>query len=251
MNITTNLLYHDTINFLKKKWLTTLIIVLIASSITVFLDNIFLSNSSILMIIYKSTINPNYSFFDLLQTLTLNQKKQLLFFTTEKLFSSLISNTFLIGILTIFIKSNSFSKHNFYLELKNINLLLFVNLFLLILVNTIIVQLGFMLLIAPGILFFSFFSLSPIILIINNKNIIQSMVSSVKITLQNLQIIFPAIIFWLFSKLIVLILFLHIKTIPIFIVFLLLNITINLISSVLIIYLFRFYMLSSLLQNSN
>ncbi|QCI23284.1 hypothetical protein D9V73_01305 [Buchnera aphidicola (Melaphis rhois)] len=251
MYITTHLLCRDTIKFLKVKWLTIFVIALFSSSITIMIDNIFVSNSNILTFFYESKMNQYYSLFDFVKALTPYQQKRLLLFSIMKLFSSLIGSTVLIGILTIFIKTIAFKKNSFLLELKKNNVFLFLNLFLLIFIITIIIQLGLMLLIIPGMMFCILLSLSPIILMTNNTTIIQSIISSTQITLYNFKIITPAIILWLLSKLVILILLSNIKIISGCILSLLLNTMTNIISSILIIYLFRFYMLSTSLSHSN
>ncbi|XBC38418.1 MAG: YciC family protein [Buchnera aphidicola (Floraphis choui)] len=244
MHITTNSLYCDTISFFKKKWLIILIITFFSSSITSILDNIFALHLNILTIFYEFKTNHYHSLFDFIQTLTPDQQRQLLLFSIIKLCSSLIGNTFLISILTIFIQFTSLKKENFFLELKRTNPYLFMSVFLLILINTIVIQLGLVLLIVPGIIFFILLSLSPIILIINNTTITKSIIDSIQITLNNFKVVSPAIIIWIFLKLIILMLLSDINIISESISFFLLSIIINLISSILIIYLFRFHMLS-------
>ncbi|XBC44608.1 MAG: YciC family protein [Buchnera aphidicola (Schlechtendalia peitan)] len=245
MHITVNLLYRDTINFFKQKKLVIFIIIVIASSITITLDNIFDVNINVLKIFYELKNNTHYSIFDLIKTLTPHQQKQLLLSSIIKVFSSLIGTTVLIGLLTIFIKSMSFDKKDFISELKQYNLHIFINLFILMFVITTIIQLGLVLLVIPGIIAFVLLALSPIILILDHKNIIQSIISSIQITLQNFTIICPAIIQWLLSKFVILIFISDIKIFSESILLFFVNIVTNLISSILIIYLFRFYMLSS------
>ncbi|ANF17041.1 hypothetical protein XW81_01295 [Buchnera aphidicola (Schlechtendalia chinensis)] len=251
MHITANSLYHDTINFLRKKKIIVCIIVLFASSITVTLDNILNTNSDILKIFYESKMHQYYSIFDFIKTLTLSQQKKLLFYSMMKLFSSLVGTTVLIGILEIFIKSLSFKNQILSLEFKKNIPYLFINIFILMFIITTVVQLGFVFLVVPGIIAFVFFSLSPIILVCDNKTIIQSIFSSFKITFQNFKTIFPAIMLWILFKLVVLMLFLNIKIVSESFALFLLNVMINFISAALIIYLFRFYMLFSSSRNLN
>ncbi|XBC40987.1 MAG: YciC family protein [Buchnera aphidicola (Nurudea yanoniella)] len=248
MHITENLLYRDTINFLKIKWLAVFIISLLSSSITIILEHIFLPNANILTLLYESKINQNIPLFEFLKTLTFDQQRKLLFFLIQKLCSSLAGSAFLIGTLTIFIQSISLKKENFFLKLKNVHFFLYVNLFLLMFIITAIVQIGLIFLVIPGIICFIFLSLSPIILIIKNTNIIESIFSSIKIAFNNFKIIFPAVMLWFFSKLIILITFSNLKIIPELILLFLLNTILNLISSILVIYLFRLYMLLSFPQ---
>ncbi|XBC39468.1 MAG: YciC family protein [Buchnera aphidicola (Nurudea shiraii)] len=245
MNITENLLYRDTINFLKTKWLIVCIIVLFTSSITIVLENILLLNSNVLTLLHKSKIHQYSSLLEFVNTLNFDQQKRLLFFSLKKLFSSLVGSTFLIGILTIFIQSISSKKEKFFLKLRKINLFLYMNLFLLIFIITVIVQIGLLFLIVPGIVFFSFLSLSPIILIIKKTNVIQSISSSIQISLNNFKVIFPAVMLWFLTKLLILILISNFRIIPELVLSFFLNIVLNLISSMLIIYLFRLYMLLS------
>ncbi|XBC43554.1 MAG: YciC family protein [Buchnera aphidicola (Meitanaphis flavogallis)] len=245
MYITANSLYRDTVNFFKTQWLTIFVIIFVSSIITAILDNFFAPTSNILMFFHESKKDQYYSLFEFIQTLTPYQQKQLLLFSIIKLISSLIGNTVLIGILITFMQYISFKNENLFLQLKPTNLFLFLNLFALILVNTVIIQIGLISLVLPGIILVILLSLSPIVLIVNNTTIIQSIASSIKITLCHAKIVFPAVILWLFLKFIVLVVLSDIKVIPEFMLLLSLNIIINFISSILVIYLFRFHMLLS------
>lgn len=243
MIITTNLLYRDTINFLKLKWFSVLNFVFLSSFLTIIIDSIFTPHIDFLSVFYSSKLQEHYSLFDFINTLTFRQKKILLIASISRALSLLIGNTFLLGNLIVFIKTISKKNNKDTSILNNMFKVPFNRVFLLLIIITLVTQLGLILFIIPGIFLLILLSISPIILLVEKKTIIDSLYSSINTVINYYKIIVPAVISWLFLKCVILFIFSYIQIFPEYIKFFLLNFCMNVISSILIIYLFRFHML--------
>ncbi|AAO26983.1 hypothetical protein bbp_256 [Buchnera aphidicola str. Bp (Baizongia pistaciae)] len=243
MHITANSLFRDTIHFLRSKWPIIVTFVLLSSTITVVIDSIITPNARSLLAFYQLDIKKYHSLLDFVRTLTIDQQKLLLYASIAKSFSLLIGSTFLLGNLITFIQMTSYKKNITLSIFNNIPYKTFFKLLQLIFTTTIITQLGFLLYFIPGFTTIILFSLSPIILLIEEKTILNSIYASINITLSNFKIIVPAIIFWLCFKIFIILIISYFKFFSDFLAYFILNLCINFISSILIIYLFRCYMI--------
>lgn len=108
---------------------------------------------------------------------------------------------------------------------------------------TLIVQLGFMVLIVPGVILTILFSLSPVLLSQKQGGIIGSMKQSVPLAWKNSKSLAPAVICWLLAKVILIMLFSSLGQLPLVVSSLVVTTLGNLLSAMLITYLFRAYML--------
>ena len=117
------------------------------------------------------------------------------------------------------------------------------SLFILNCITNIIIQIGFIFFIFPGIFLSILLALSPIILSFQKHTLIESIRSSVSISWKYINIIGTAVLFWMSIKFFLTKFLLNIHLINKDFIFLILNINTNIFFSILIIYLFRFYML--------
>ncbi|BBI01227.1 hypothetical protein BUCNMO_215 [Buchnera aphidicola (Nipponaphis monzeni)] len=243
MSIVGNSLYHDTFHFFYKKLKFIFLISLCTACITSYIDYLIIPDISNIYHICTNKYLHSHSFVGLIKEMNQQQQKILFKYSIIRSVSSLIGNALLAYSTITFVHIICTNKSFDYFLLAQDCISIFPNLFLLILLITCIIQLGFMLLIIPGILFCILCALSPIILITEKKNILQSLQNSIIITTNAIKMLISPIIIWLFFKFILLIIHSIFTFIPENILMLTLNVIINLITSILIIYLCRFYML--------
>ncbi len=112
---------------------------------------------------------------------------------------------------------------------------LFIQTFLL----TTIVQLGFYVLIIPGVLLLILFSLSPVLLLENDRGLLKTMKQSVPLVWKNIRLIAPAVIAWFIVKMALAFLFGRFGLTPSSLILLLSNTLSHLVSALLLIYLYR------------
>lgn len=95
----------------------------------------------------------------------------------------------------------------------------------------------------PGILLAIAFSLAPVIATSDNLGAIKSMRLSASLAFANLRLRAPAVLFWLLAKAAVLLLATQFTLVSSLVAAVLLNGLSNLLSALLLIYLYRLYML--------
>ena len=100
-----------------------------------------------------------------------------------------------------------------------------------------------MLLVIPGVLLSITLPLSPIILSFKKHGLIDSIRVSIDLSWKHVKCIGPGVLFWIFGKFILTMLLSHIYFLNTNITYFVVNISMNILFSILIIYLFRFYMI--------
>ena len=160
---------------------------------------------------------------------------------------NLVSNSLLVGATLKLISAITAKKHINPVKAILESFHLFPQLILLVFLIYVVVQLGLFLFIIPGFILASFLSLSPVLLVRRNMStfVFSAMRQSVSLTYRKMNLVLPAILAWFMSK--ILVLLLHILLISYSLIMLtpLLGIISYMMSSILIIYLYRLNMLSS------
>ncbi|QCI17672.1 UPF0259 family protein [Buchnera aphidicola (Acyrthosiphon lactucae)] len=245
MSITVSKLCHDTRYFFYKQIGIIFFISIFVALINILIDMFIEPDIHIVSIIENNKFINTGSLLELIGNMNLEEKNELLKYSIVKIIESLMSKTLLLGSTIILISFLSENRNKSIVSAIYSFLSFLPNLFILNFLITFITQIGFMFLIIPGILLSITLSLSPIIFSFKKHGLIDSMRLSMYISWKYIKIIGPGILFWICSKFILTILVSHINFFNKNILFLIFNISINILFSILIIYLFRFYMILS------
>lgn len=243
MSITMRNLRDDTYHFVRREIKTIFGISVITTFISILINMLIKPDINIISIIENKQIVNSHAIFDIINNMSIYEKKQLLKYSIFKILEFLISKTFLLGTVITFIMHLS-SKEKKITSSLSILFRFLPSLFILNFFITFITQLGFMLFILPGIFLSILLAMSPIILSFNKKNgIIDSIRLSASISLKYIHIIGTSVLLWMLIKFVFTTLLSNINLINKNFIFFILNINLNILFSMLTIYLFRFYML--------
>ncbi|QIE01993.1 YciC family protein [Buchnera aphidicola] len=244
MRITVRELYHDTYYFFSKQIKMIIFISISVTFLNIFLEMLFQPDMHISSIIENNHfINAN-SLLELINNMNIYEKHQLLKYSIVKIMIFLASKTILTSsIITLILFLSNMIKDSI-ISLIYSFLSFLPSLFMLNFLTVIIIQLGLMLFVVPGVLLSIILPLSPIILSFKHGGLISSIRTSMYLSWKHIKIIGPGVLFWIFGKFFITILFLsYMHVMNKNIILFMLNISINIIFSILIIYLFRFYMI--------
>ncbi|CQH56255.1 YciC family protein [Yersinia enterocolitica] len=247
MPITANTLYRDSFNFLRNQLAAILLLALLTAFITVMLNQAFIPDTEQLSILSSTesdfTSSGNLSITELVAQLTPEQQIILLKVSAAATFSALVGNVLLVGGMLTLISMVSQGRRVSALQAIGISLPILPRLLLLMFIGTLLIQLGITLFIVPGIIIAVALSLSPIIVSTEKMGVFAAMKTSVKLAFANVRLIIPAMMLWIAAKLILLYLVNHLTVLPTPIASVVLSALSNLVSALLLVYLFRLYML--------
>ncbi|CNE81224.1 TPA: UPF0259 family protein [Yersinia enterocolitica] len=247
MPITANTLYRDSFNFLRNQLAAILLLALLTAFITVMLNQAFIPDTEQLSILSSTesdfASSGNLSITELVAQLTPEQQIILLKVSAAATFSALVGNVLLVGGMLTLISMVSQGRRVSALQAIGISLPILPRLLLLMFIGTLLIQLGITLFIVPGIIIAVALSLSPIIVSTEKMGVFAAMKTSVKLAFANVRLIIPAMMLWIAAKLILLYLVNHLSALPTPIASVVLSALSNLVSALLLVYLFRLYML--------
>ncbi|MGM8027129.1 YciC family protein [Yersinia enterocolitica] len=247
MPITANTLYRDSFNFLRNQLAAILLLALLTAFITVMLNQAFIPDTEQLSILSSTesdfASSGNLSITELVAQLTPEQQIILLKVSAAATFSALVGNVLLVGGMLTLISMVSQGSRVSALQAIGISLPILPRLLLLMFIGTLLIQLGITLFIVPGIIIAVALSLSPIIVSTEKMGVFAAMKTSVKLAFANVRLIIPAMMLWIAAKLILLYLVNHLSSLPTPIASVVLSALSNLVSALLLVYLFRLYML--------
>ncbi|WP_291971946.1 YciC family protein [Candidatus Symbiopectobacterium sp.] len=247
MSITAGTLYRDTMNFTRNQLIGLLLLSLLTAVITVMLNQVLIPAPEQLQLL--SNVSGDLSstgqlgLHDLIQQMTPEQQMVLLKVSAASTFAALVGNALLTGGVLTLVRQVSAGQPTSALRAIGGSAPLLPRLFFLILVCTILVQLGMLLLIVPGVLLAIAVSVSPVIAAVENKVVFASIRLSAKLAYSNLKLVAPAVLFWLLAKVALLMLVARLPLASPTTMAILMNGVSNLISAIFLIYLFRLYML--------
>lgn len=242
MSITASSLYRDTGNFLRHQLVTIVLMALLTSFITVIVGHALTPGEDQLSLLSQTDSSAS-SLFEIVQNMSPDQQRILLRASAAGTFAALIGNTLLLGGMLCLLPMVSSGQRVSALRAIGASAPLLPKLLVQTFLITLLVQLGFMVLMVPGVILAILLSLAPVMLASEKMGIFSAMRASMRLAWKNIKVIAPAIILWLLAKIALMFFFSSLTVLPASIASVVLNALGNLVSAILIIYLYRLYML--------
>ncbi|WP_114193737.1 YciC family protein [Edaphovirga cremea] len=247
MPITASSLYRDSFNFMRNQLVSIILLALITAFITVILNQVFIPDSEQLQLLATTendfTASAGMGIQEIVQQMSPEQQMVLLKVSAAATFSALVGNVLLVGGMLTLIQLVSEGKRTSALRAIGAAAPVLPRILLLMFICTLLVQLGLTLFVVPGVILAISFSLAPIIITTDKVGVFGAMRSSCKLAFANARLIVPAMMMWLLAKLVLLLLVSRLTVLSPTVATVLLGALSNLVSALLLIYLFRLYML--------
>lgn len=247
MPITVNTLYRDSFNFFRNQLTSILMLALLTAFISVLLNQAFSPDVEQLKILSATegdfAASAGMGIQEIIQQMTPEQQMVLLKVSAAATFSALVGNVLLVGGMLTLIRLVSQGQRISALRAIGASAPELPRLLLLLFICTLLTQLGLTLFVVPGVIMAIAFSLAPVITVTEKKGVFASIKLSCKLAFANARVIVPAMMLWLAAKLLVLFLVSHLSVLTPNVASVVLTALSNLVSALLLIYLFRLYML--------
>ena len=247
MPITANTLYRDSFNFFRNQLASILILALLTAFISVLLNQVFSPDIEQLKILSATegdfAASAGMGIQEIIQQMTPEQQMVVLKVSAAATFSALVGNVLLVGGMLTLVRLVSQGQRLSALRAIGASAPELPRLLLLLFICTLLIQLGLTLFVVPGVIMAIAFSLAPVITTADKKGVFASIKLSCKLAFANARVIVPAMMLWLAAKLLVLFMVSHLSVLTPNVASVVLTALSNLVSALLLIYLFRLYML--------
>ncbi|AIJ09951.1 MULTISPECIES: YciC family protein [Edwardsiella] len=244
MPITARSLYRDSVNFFRHQLTPIVLLALLTAFISVMLNQALSpSAQAISQLSSGDGVSAARGLQEMIRQMTPEQQMTLLKVSAASSFSVLIGNVLLLGGMLTLIPQASTGVRLSALRAIGLSAPMLPRLLLLMLLCTLMVQLGITLFILPGIILAVGLALSPMIMTTERCGVIAAIRSSFRLSFASVRLISPAILLWMLMKLVLLLLVDTLAALHPSLGMVIMGTLSNLISVGLIIYLSRLYML--------
>ncbi|MBT0723015.1 UPF0259 family protein [Rosenbergiella sp. S61] len=238
MSLTAKPFYRDAAQHFTQHFKPLILISLLSAFVTVLLLKTFLPSTDPLGDFLQSGQSTE-SLFGLLQDMSEDQRSVLMHISAVMTFSALIGNTLLVGGVLKYLSATAQGQATSAIRAIGASAPVWPRLLIQTFLLTTIVQLGFYVLIVPGIVLMVLFSLSPVLLLEKDRGLLKTMKQSVPLVWKNIRLIAPAVIAWFVVRIALTFLFGSFGLMPNSLILLVSNVLAHLTSALLLIYLYR------------